>query len=79
MYLKCIFEQSLDTGDIPHDWRQAIVHPVFKGGSAKEPGNYRPISLTCICCKMMERILVSYIVTHLGPILPMPYLVDMGP
>ena len=65
MFLKCIFDQSLDTGDIPHDWRQAIVHPVFKGGSAKQPENYRPISLTCICCKMMERILVSYIVTHL--------------
>ena len=65
MYLKLIFEQSLDTKDIPHDWRQAIVHPVFKGGSTKQPENYRPISLTCICCKMMERILVSYIVTHL--------------
>ena len=65
MYLKCIFEQSLDTGEVPCDWCQAIVHPVFKGGNSKRPENYRPISLTCICCKMMERILVSYIVTHL--------------
>ena len=65
MFLKYIFEQSLHTGDIPHDWRQAVVHPIFKGGSPTQPGNYRPISLTCICCKMMERVLVSNILTHL--------------
>ena len=65
MFLKFIFEQSLATGDIPADWRNAIVHPVFKGGNSKQPENYRPISLTCICCKMMERILVSSITTYL--------------
>ena len=65
MFLKTIFEQSLDTGDIPFDWRQAFVHPVFKGGNSKMPGNYRPISLTCICCKLMERIVVSSITTYL--------------
>ena len=65
MFLTFIFDQSLNTGDIPEDWRQAIVHPVFKGGSTKRPENYRPISLTCICCKMMERVLVSSIVMHL--------------
>ena len=65
MFLKIIFEQSLSTGDIPHDWRQALVHPVLKGGNPKRPENYRPISLTCICCKLMERILVSSIVTYL--------------
>ena len=65
MFLTLIFRQSLDTGDIPQDWRQALVHPIFKGGNPKLPQNYRPISLTCICCKMMERILVSSIVTYL--------------
>ena len=57
MFLKHIFDQSLSTGDIPQEWRQALVHPVYKGGNTKQPQNYRPISLTCICCKMMERIL----------------------
>ena len=65
MFLTFIFDQSLNTGDIPEDWRQALIHPVFKGGSTKRPENYRPISLTCICCKMMERVLVSSIVMHL--------------
>ena len=31
MFLKSIFVQSLNTGDIPEDWRKALVHPVFKG------------------------------------------------
>ena len=65
MFLKFIFEQSLDAGDIPQDWSRALVHPVFKGSDKKLPKNYRPISLTCICCKMMERILVSSLVTYL--------------
>ena len=65
MFLRVIFEQSLGTGDIPQDWCQALVHPVFKGGNPKQPENYRPISLTCLCCKMMERILASSVVAHL--------------
>ena len=65
MFLQFIFTQSLDTGDIPEDWRTALVHPAFKGGNLKKPKNYRPISLTCICCKIMERILVSSMVTYL--------------
>ena len=65
MFLKSIFVQSLNTGDIPEDWRKALVHPVFKGGNTKQAENYRPISLTCIFCKLMERILASPVVTHL--------------
>lgn len=38
--------------------------PVFKKGKRSEAGNYRPISLTCIACKIMEHILVSNIIKH---------------
>ena len=37
---------------------------VFKRGRRSEAGNYRPISLTCIACKIMEHILVSNIMKH---------------
>jgi hypothetical protein len=38
-------------------WKQAIVVPVFKKGVAGDVNNYRPISLTCICCKVMEDVI----------------------
>jgi len=47
---------SMDCGCIPQDWKQAIVCPIFKKGSRKLPSNYRPVSLTSVCCKVMESI-----------------------
>ena len=63
--LKFIFQKSLDTGMVPHDWRTANITPVFKKGSKSEPGNYRPISLTSSICKVMERVLKGGIINHL--------------
>ena len=31
-----------------------------------DPTNYRPVSLTCICCKSLEHILVSRIMQQLS-------------
>jgi hypothetical protein len=59
-FLVVIFRCSLASGKIPDDWRRAIVIPMFKGGDRGKPVNYRPISLTCIACKLMERFLVDY-------------------
>ena len=55
------------TGDIPDEWRAANVSLIFKKGEKYNPANYRPVSLTYICCKLMEHIglLVSNIKTHL--------------
>jgi len=33
--------------------------PIFKKGSAGTVANYRPISLTCVPCKIMERLISS--------------------
>jgi hypothetical protein len=60
-----IFATPLVEGNIPTDWRNVSVSPVFKKGSRTNPSNYMPISLTCICCKIMEHILVSNIMTFL--------------
>ena len=45
-------------------WKTAYVVPVFKKGSRTDLSNYRPISLTCICCKIFEHIIVSSISQH---------------
>ena len=63
--LASIFQQSLKSGQVPSDWRTANVVPIFKKGDRSKPANYRPVSLTAICCKLMEHILVSNIMGHL--------------
>ena len=41
------------------------VKPLFKKGSKKKVGNYRPVSLTSICCKLLEKIIRDDIVKYL--------------
>ena len=48
------FNFSLQTGDLSDMWKNASVTQVFKKGSPCAPENYRPISLTCISCKLLE-------------------------
>jgi hypothetical protein len=55
--LTLIFVKSFETGDLPHDWRQANITPIYKKGPKNEAGNYRPISLTSVVCKILERII----------------------
>ena len=55
--LSIVYSKLFDEGCVPTIWRTANVCPVFKKGSKGDPGNYRPISLTCILCKVMESII----------------------
>ena len=64
-YLVSIFQRSLDTGKVPKDWRMANVTAIFKKGEKYKPSNYRPVSLTCICCKIQEHIITSNVLKHL--------------
>lgn len=63
--LTIIYRSTLETGTVPSDWKTALVTPVFKKGQHYDPGNYRPISLTSVPCKIFEHILVSSIMTFL--------------
>ncbi len=64
--LQFIFQQTLDTGHLPLDWRRANITPLFKKGSTIIPANYRPVSLTCTCCKLIEHIIDSHLMKHLS-------------
>jgi len=55
--LTVIFTQSLNLGNLPEDWLTTNVTPIFKKGDRANPSDYRPISLTSICCKLLEYIL----------------------
>ena len=59
-----IFQKSLNTGQVPTDWTKANVSPLYKKGDTSDPANYRPISLTCILCKLLEHVIASSLSTH---------------
>ncbi len=46
-------------------WKRGNVTPIYKKGPKGNPGNYRPVSLTSVPCKLMESILKSNIMDHL--------------
>ena len=64
--LALIYNESLAQGTVPDEWRQANVAPVFKKGEKYDAANYRHVSLTCICCKILEHIIVRNINKHLA-------------
>ena len=59
-----LFNKSLEQGVLPEDWKTAEVTAIFKKGSRNEPGNYRPVSLTCVVCKVLETIIRDSIVNY---------------
>ena len=60
-----LFRMSLETGMLPEDWKIAQISPSFKKGHRWKPGNYRPVSLTAIICKILEKLVRRNIIDHL--------------
>ena len=63
--LKCIFTSSFSKGCIPPSFKRAAIVPIFKSGDKCLPGNYRPISLTSVICKVYERIIRKQVFSFL--------------
>ena len=63
--LSKIFRKSLDEGKLPEIWKMANVTAIHKAGNRNKSENYRPISLTPICCRLMERIIRNVLVKYL--------------
>ena len=63
--LALMFTKLFSLGVIPDEWKNAIITPVFKKGLAGTVSNYRPIFLTCVTSKLMERIISAAIYNHL--------------
>ena len=63
--LSMIFQASYQEGRLPPDWKIANIVAIHKKGNKKFVNNYRPVSLTSVCCKIMERIIRRQIMNHL--------------
>ncbi|CAM4404676.1 unnamed protein product [Lepidochelys olivacea] len=57
-----IFNESVNSGVVPYDWRIANIVPIFKKEKKSDPGNYSPVSLTSVVCKVLEKILKEKVV-----------------
>ena len=60
-----LFQQSIDTSEIPKKWSLANICPLFKKSNRSLACNYRPVSSTCVPCKLLEHIVYSNIMAHL--------------
>ena len=63
--LTIIFSKSLQEGKVSEDWRHANVTAIYKKGTRHDAANYRPVSLTSLCWKLLEHVIISKTVNHL--------------
>ena len=63
--LYIIFNSSLLSGNIPKIWKKSIITPIFKEGELSNSNNYRPISITCVMCRVLERIISKQLICYL--------------
>ena len=64
--LAVLFRSLVDLKSLPDEWKHAIITPIFKKGSPSDKSNYRPIALTCCCCKILESIIVDNLLQFLA-------------
>ena len=60
-----IFRRTLAPGEVPEDWRKANITCIFKKSNKKDPGNYRPVPLSSVICKLLKSNIRLVIMDHL--------------
>jgi Reverse transcriptase (RNA-dependent DNA polymerase) len=68
-----VFKLSLTSGIVPVEWHYAIVTPIPKIPKPTSLADYRPISVTPILSRMLEKIIVNQLIR---PALPKDLLID---
>ena len=63
--LALIFDSFMSVSKVPSSWKKAIITPIFKKGLPSDPRNYRPVSLTTVFGKVMERVIIKELLSHL--------------
>eukprot|EP00758_Cryptobia_borreli_P003522 Tbor_TRINITY_DN3805_c0_g1::TRINITY_DN3805_c0_g1_i1::g.5623::m.5623 len=58
-----MFNMCLATGEVPRQFRNSLILPIFKerGKDPNLPDSYRPIPLTSVISKLLEKILIRRI------------------
>ena len=60
-----LYETSLHVGELPSRWKKSYVSPIFKAGDKHVAANYRPVAITSILCRMLEKIIRNQMLNHI--------------
>ena len=60
-----LFNLSLSTGELPGKWKKGNIVPIYKSGGRTLAENYRPVSLTSIVVKILERVVHKHVMNFL--------------
>ena len=66
MPLAYVFNMSLQEGNVPLEWKEANIIPLFKKSSRNKSVNYRPVNLTSVICKVLESIIRDHMLDFLS-------------
>ena len=64
--LTVLFTKSLEQGKLPLEWKRGVIKPMFKGRDPCIPGNYRPVTLTSVIGKVLERLIKEQLESFLS-------------
>ena len=63
--LTALYNESLQTGVIPLEWKKSHITPMHKGGSADDATKYRPIAVVSVVVKVLEKIVATELSAYL--------------
>ena len=63
--LGIIFRNSVESGNIPTQWKEARVSVIHKKGNKKLSSNYRPVSIISVLCRVLETLVRNQIVEYM--------------
>jgi len=56
--LATLFNLSVSTSVVPRQWKAAVIRPIPKIAAAQSPADFRPISITSVLSRIMEKSIV---------------------
>ena len=63
--LRIIFSKSIKECKVPQTWKEGVVTPIYKNGDRHVAKNYRPVTITSLLCRTLERIIKKQITKHI--------------
>ena len=63
--LTLIINKSIEDGQFPTEWKEALVTPVLKKGDPKQLNNYRPVSCLNVASKVLETVVCAQMTDYL--------------